>query len=59
MIIDTHVHIVAPDQHRYPRKLAPANSAWVTDMPGETMLDLMDEVGIDRAMLVQAHSAYE
>ena len=59
MIIDTHVHIVAPDQHRYPRKLSPNNSAWVIDMSGETMLELMRAAGIDRAMLVQAHSAYE
>ncbi len=59
MIIDTHVHIVAPDQQRYPRKLAPGNSDWVLDMPGETMLELMSAAGIDRAMLVQAHSAYE
>src|SRR5215472_13123909 len=59
MIIDTHVHIVAPDQQRYPRKLAPDNSAWVIDMPGDMMLDLMGEAGIDQAMLVQAHSAYE
>jgi L-fuconolactonase len=59
VIIDTHVHIVAADQRRYPRKLAPNNSAWVFDMPGEKMLDLMVEAGIDRAMLVQAHSAYE
>jgi L-fuconolactonase len=59
MIIDTHVHIVAPDQRRYPRKLAPDNSAWVIDMPGDEMLRLMGEAGIDRAMLVQAHSAYE
>ena len=59
MIVDTHVHIVAPDQHRYPRKLASGNSDWVIDMSGETMLGLMGEAGIDRAMLVQAHSAYE
>jgi L-fuconolactonase len=59
MIVDTHVHIVAPDQHRYPRKLAAGNSDWVIDMSGETMLGLMGEAGIDRAMLVQAHSAYE
>jgi predicted TIM-barrel fold metal-dependent hydrolase len=59
MIIDTHVHIVAPDQQRYPRKLAPNNSEWVIDMPGESMLELMSGAGIDRAMLVQAHSAYE
>lgn len=59
MIVDTHVHIVAPDQDRYPRKLASGNSDWVIDMSGETMLGLMGEAGIDRAMLVQAHSAYE
>jgi predicted TIM-barrel fold metal-dependent hydrolase len=59
MIIDTHVHIVAPDQHRYPRKLTSGNSDWVLDMSGETMLELMAQAGIDRAMLVQAHSAYE
>jgi predicted TIM-barrel fold metal-dependent hydrolase len=58
MIIDTHVHIVAPDQHRYPRRLASHNSEWVIDMSGETMLQLMSQAGIDRAMLVQAHSAY-
>jgi predicted TIM-barrel fold metal-dependent hydrolase len=59
MIIDTHVHIVAPDRAHYPRKLDPGNSAWVIDMPGETMLELMREAGIGRAMLVQAYSAYE
>ena len=59
MIIDTHVHIVAPDQQRYPRILAPDNSAWIIDMADDTMLSLMDEAGIDRAMLVQAHSAYQ
>jgi predicted TIM-barrel fold metal-dependent hydrolase len=58
MIIDTHVHIVAPDQQRYPRKLAP-DSGWVLDMSGDTMLGLMNQAGIDRAMLVQAYTAYE
>ncbi|HKV53869.1 MAG TPA: amidohydrolase family protein [Candidatus Binataceae bacterium] len=59
MTIDTHVHIVAPDQIKYPRKLARANIEWVADMSAETMLELMTAAGIDRAMLVQAHSAYE
>jgi L-fuconolactonase len=59
MIIDTHVHIVAPDQDRYPRKLALGTSDWVIDMAGDTMLELMSQAGIDRAVLVQAHSAYE
>jgi predicted TIM-barrel fold metal-dependent hydrolase len=59
MTIDTHVHIVSPDQQRYPRNLDPANSSWVLDMSGEMMLELMEASGIDRAMLVQAYSAYQ
>jgi len=59
MIIDTHVHVVAADQNRYPRKLAGAHTEWVRDMPAETLLQLMDEAGIDRAMAVQAYGAYE
>jgi L-fuconolactonase len=59
MIIDTHVHVVAADQRRYPRKLAGAHTDWVRDMPAETLLQLMDEAGIDRAMAVQAYGAYE
>jgi L-fuconolactonase len=58
MIVDTHVHIVAPDQQWYPRKLA-SDSAWVLDMAGDAMLAFMSESGIDRAMLVQAYTAYE
>ena len=59
MIIDTHVHVVAADQKRYPRKLAGAHTEWVRDLPAETMLQLMDNAGIDRAMAVQAYGAYE
>jgi len=59
MIIDTHVHIVAPDEQRYPRQLVPGSSDWVLDMSGETMLDLMGKAGIDRALLVQAYTAYQ
>jgi predicted TIM-barrel fold metal-dependent hydrolase len=59
MIIDTHVHVVAADQNRYPRKLSGAHTQWVRDMAAETLLEFMDEAGIDRAMAVQAYGAYE
>ena len=55
MIVDTHVHIVAADQHRYPRQLGHAGiSSWVHDLPVEEMLRHMNEAGIDRAVLSQA-----
>jgi L-fuconolactonase len=59
MIVDTHVHVVAADQQRYPRKLAPAHTEWVQDMPAEVLMHRMDDAGIDRALAVQAYGAYE
>lgn len=61
-IVDTHVHIMAPDQHRYPRQL-PADSqpqfGWARcDFSAESLLAAMDEAGIRRALLVQAFNAY-
>ncbi len=59
MIVDTHVHIVAADQQRYPRQLGHAGiSSWVHDLPIEEMLRHMDETGIDRAVLSQAFGVY-
>ncbi len=50
MLVETHVHIVAPDQEKYPRRLTHGGlSGWVRDMPAEDLLALMDEAGIDRA----------
>jgi L-fuconolactonase len=62
LIVDTHVHVVAPDQRAYPRQL-PAETApqfgWVrTDFSAESLLAAMDDAGIDHAMLVQAYNAY-
>jgi L-fuconolactonase len=59
MVVETHVHIVAPDQGKYPRRLSHSTlSGWVQDLPTEELLSLMDGAGIDRAVLVQAYGAY-
>ena len=59
MIVDTHVHVIAQDQRKYPRKVAPEHNEWVKDMTAEMILGMMREAGIDRTMLVQAYGAYE
>lgn len=61
-IVDTHVHVMAPDQRRYPRQL-PEQSlphfGWARcDFSGESLLFAMDQAGIQRALLVQAFNAY-
>ncbi len=50
MIIDTHVHVYADDESRFPYAAGnkPARSASV-----EYLLSLMDEAGVDRAVIVQ------
>jgi L-fuconolactonase len=58
MIVDTHVHVVAADQQKYPRKISLSFNQWVMDRTGEAHLELMREAGIDRTLLVQAFSAY-
>jgi predicted TIM-barrel fold metal-dependent hydrolase len=58
MIVDTHVHVIAPDQRKYPRTEAAARTQWVRDLSGETLLGMMREAGIDRTILVQAYGAY-
>lgn len=69
MIVDSHTHVIAPDQERYP--LAPAGldqgigtdrrtAVWFRDVPvsAEGLLSQMAEAGVDRAVLVQAMGAY-
>ena len=65
MIIDTHVHVVAPDQQRYP--FAPAGGfrmsglgSWQTQYPvsAEQMIATITGAGVDRAVIVQPFSAY-
>ncbi|MGH7985044.1 MAG: amidohydrolase family protein [Candidatus Binataceae bacterium] len=59
MIVDTHVHVIAEDQRQYPRTPAAANTEWVRDLTAESLLALMEEAGIGRTILVQAHGAYQ
>ncbi len=60
MLVETHCHVVAPDQEKYPRRLSQgALGGWVRDLSAEDLLASMDEAGIDRAVVVQAYGAYE
>jgi L-fuconolactonase len=69
VIVDSHTHVIAPDESRYP--LAPLGldqgvgaerkqAVWFRDVPvsGEKLLALMDEAGVAAALLVQAMGAY-
>ena len=60
-IVDTHTHVISPDQVRYP--LAPVGgrqSDWSAHHPTDydTLLAALDDAGIARAMVVQASTAY-
>ena len=61
MIIDTHTHVIATDTQKYP--LAPLfgrQSAWSAEHPLDypDMIEAIDAAGVDKAVLVQASSAY-
>jgi predicted TIM-barrel fold metal-dependent hydrolase len=61
MLIDTHCHVIATDTARYP--LAPIygkQSQWSAEHPLDypDMLKADIEAGVDKAVLVQASSAY-
>ncbi|MET7683326.1 amidohydrolase family protein [Streptomyces sp. NPDC005423] len=60
-IIDTHCHVIAEDQGRYPwSPIGGKASAWATSRPvtAEGMAGHMDEAGVQRSVLVQATTAY-
>jgi len=57
MIVDTHVHVISPDQQKYPRR-AGNLPEWVQDLSGETLLALNHEAGVDRTVLVQGFGPY-
>jgi predicted TIM-barrel fold metal-dependent hydrolase len=60
-VIDTHCHVISPDQTRFPRApLGGKQSEWATSRPvtAEELLARMDEAGIRQAVLVQATTAY-
>src|SRR5579883_3228643 len=59
MLVETHCHVVSPDQVKYPRRLARgALGRWVRDLSIEQLIAAMEEAGIDRAVVVQAYGAY-
>ena len=60
MLVDTHVHVIAPDPARYPLRPSGVGSEWFRDHPVsvEEYLDTAARCGVDRAVLVQAHGAY-
>jgi predicted TIM-barrel fold metal-dependent hydrolase len=60
-LIDTHVHIVAPDHERYPfHPDSRGLGRWVTEHPVsvEELILEMSIARVDQALLVQASSAY-
>lgn len=56
MIVDTHVHAIAGDQQKYPRRADVQE--WVRDTSSEMLLALNREAGVDRTVLVQGYGAY-
>ena len=60
MIVDTHVHVVAPDGLRYPLRPSGVGSQWFREHPvsAEEYAATAVAAGVDRAVLVQAHGAY-
>jgi predicted TIM-barrel fold metal-dependent hydrolase len=69
MIVDTHVHVVSDDRKQYPQVsdgAHGANAPSVRDigqpewppLTGESLVKMMDECGIDRALLVQTYFTY-
>ncbi len=59
MIVETHCHIISPDQTKYPRNLGPKPAEWVRDLSAEDFIALNDASGVGRAILVQAFGAYK
>ena len=60
MIVDTHVHVVARDEARFPLRPSGVGSQWFREHPvsAEEYLLIATAAGVDRAVLVQAHGAY-
>jgi L-fuconolactonase len=59
MIVESHCHIISPDQRKYPRDLSKAPAAWVRDLSAEDFIALNDAAEVERAILVQAFGAYK
>jgi L-fuconolactonase len=59
-MIDTHTHIVAPDQQAYPLSPRPLSGEWYLEAPqsAEELIDCMRKSGVEQAVLVQPMGAY-
>jgi L-fuconolactonase len=60
-MIDTHAHVIARDERRYPRApLGGKQSDWSRERPvsADEMLAAMDAAGIEKTVLVQASTCY-
>ena len=60
MIVDTHAHVISPDEQTYPFKPSDLTGEWYREAPCsvERFLSLMDQAGVDAVVLVQAVTAY-
>jgi len=60
VIVDTHVHVVARDEARFPLRPSGIGSQWFREHPvtAEEYLATALDAGVERAVLVQAHGAY-
>jgi predicted TIM-barrel fold metal-dependent hydrolase len=60
VIVDTHVHVVAPDTGRYPLHPSGVGSQWFREHPvsAEEYIATARAAGVERAALVQAYGAY-
>jgi predicted TIM-barrel fold metal-dependent hydrolase len=60
VIVDTHVHVIAPDETRYPLSPSGVGSQWFREHPVsvEEFVATSAAAGVDRTVLVQAHGAY-
>jgi predicted TIM-barrel fold metal-dependent hydrolase len=60
MIVDTHVHVIARDEVRYPLHPAGVGTQWFREHPVdvEAFLATAADAGVERAVLVQAFGAY-
>ena len=60
MIVDTHAHVIARDEARYPLRPSGVGSNWFRDAPCtvEELAALTEAAGVGAAVLVQAFGAY-
>src|SRR5262245_52156385 len=60
MIVDTHTHVIARDEARYPLQPSGVGSNWFREAPRtvEELGALTEEAGVGAAVLVQAFGAY-